>query len=101
MFIEYEIKEYDETYSSILNTEHVVGIEVAETEVVIWLSSETIRFALDDDANFLLFDAFKRALCGESVTIEGIGYVRPLKPTIPPITPSLDPIKAITWRDCA
>ena len=32
MFIEYEIKEYDEIYSSILNTDHIVGIEVTETE---------------------------------------------------------------------
>ena len=94
MFIEYEIKEYDEIYSSIMNTDHIVGIEVTETELVIWLSSETVRFSLDDDANFILYDAFKRALLCEPVTIEGIGFVRPL---ITP-TPSMGPITRIDWR---
>lgn len=101
MFIEYEIKEEDEIYCSIVNIDHLVVIEGTEHEVIIMMTSDNVRFSLGEHKNWLLYDAFKRALCGESVTIEGIGYVRPLKPVDAPIKPSLDPIKAITWRDYA
>ncbi len=101
MFIEYEIKKKDEVYSSILNTDHIVIIEASDEEFFIRISSGDVRFFLGQDGNWSIYDAFKRALCGESVTIEGIGYVRPLKPIEIPIKPSIDPVKAITWRDYA
>jgi hypothetical protein len=99
MFIEYEIKENDELCTSVINVRHIVVLEATENELVIFMSTNTIRFFLDERSNWLLYDAFKRALCGESVTIEGIGYVRPLKPAENHTQPSIAPIKSMTWRN--
>ena len=101
MFIEYEIKEENETYSSIMNVDHIVVIEISDIQLIIWMSLDTVRFSLNDDGNFILYDAFKRALCGESVIIDGIGYVRPLMPSRQPKEPSMLPITSMNWRNYA
>ena len=95
MFIEYEIEEEGEIYCSIVNVDHLIVIEGTEDEVVVFMTSDTVRFYLVEPKNLLLYDAFKRALCGESVIIEGIGYVRPLNAK----TPSMGPITHMTWRN--
>ena len=97
MFIEYDITEEDVTYKALINVNHIVcltveNISLHEQEFIIHCTNDTVRFY--DKPNDL-YEAFKRALCGESVIIEGIGYVRPLNAK----TPSMGPITHMTWRN--
>ena len=102
MFIEYQIKEGDETFEAVLNIGRITAITLDylddEFAVIIYTTGGDQRF--DDNAK-IIYDAFKLALIGESVTIESVGYVRPLRAASAPKEPSLEPIKYFDWRSHA
>ncbi len=92
MFIEYEIKEEEEILSAIINVDNLCLIDRQNNILEMYCTHETFRFYESVD---ILYDAFRRALCGESITLEGKGFIRPLQSTKNPMWP----ITSINWRE--
>lgn len=97
MFIEYEIKEKDNIWVGIINCDHLCNIVYRNYDVVVEVSDGSLSFKHNKE---LVYEAFKRAICGESVVIDEIGFVRPLKPH-PSSSNPMWPVTSINWRDCA
>ncbi len=93
MFIEYEIREDIETHIGIINCDCLTAIEIKSDVFCATLFNENLVVRIQPKT---VYNAFRRALLGESVQMNGIGFVRPLEPLK---TPSLAPVKTITWRD--
>lgn len=93
MFIEYEIKEGIINYKGIININNICVIKEENDHLYIFYGQDMIVFNIQPTT---LYNAFRRSLLGESIQMNGIGFVRPLEP---PKTPSLAPVKTMTWRD--
>jgi hypothetical protein len=103
MFIEFEIKENPNgsAIRSIININNILYIDNTSDEGILSINvvNDCIRFVLKEENVNLVYYAFKRALSGDSVTIDDIGYIRPLNHQHPSKTNPMWPVTAISWRD--
>lgn len=101
MFIEFEIKEEDRIYRGLFNIHHIISLQIEDSceVLIISLTDDTIRFFDGEGFCLVLLNAFKRALRGESIILDGIGYIRPLKPMEGYTGPNNTTTKPMTWRN--